>query len=204
MSDPTFRPHDTPLDDTALAQLFVEARTHNGWLDKPVSDAQLETLYDLWKMGPTSANCSPARVVFVRTPGGKQKLKPALSEGNRDKAMKAPVIAIIGTDFEFYEQLPKLFPHADARSWFVGKPAMIEDAAFRNATLQGAYLILAARALGIDTGPMSGVDKPMLDALYFAGTAVKTNFVCCLGYGDPSKLFGRSPRLAFDEACRLE
>jgi 3-hydroxypropanoate dehydrogenase len=204
MSDPTFHPHNTPLGDAAIAQLFVDARTHNGWLDKPVGDAQLHALYDLWKMGPTSANCSPARVVFVRTPEGKEKLKPALSEGNRDKTMKAPVIAIIGSDFEFYEKLPKLFPHADARSWFVGKPAMIEDAAFRNATLQGAYLIFAARALGIDTGPMSGIDKPMLDALFFAGTAVKTNFICSLGYGDPAKIFGRSPRLAFDEACRLE
>jgi 3-hydroxypropanoate dehydrogenase len=204
MSDPNYHPHNTPVADPVLDQLFRDARTHNGWQDKPITDAQLHALYDLWKMGPTSANCSPARIVFVRTPEAKKKLEPALSEANRTKTMMAPVVAIVGMDMEFYEKLPGLFPHADARSWFVGKPAMIEDAAFRNGSLQGAYLILAARALGIDTGPMSGIDKAKIDATFFAGTTIKTNFICSLGYGDPSKLFGRSPRLPFDEACRIE
>jgi len=204
MSDPTFRPHNLPLPDAALDQLFRDARTHNGWQDKPITDAQLHALYDLWKMAPTSANCSPARIVFVRSPEAKAKLAPALSPNNLDKTMSAPVVAIIGMDMEFYEKLPKLFPHADARAWFAGNPAMIEDGAFRNASLQGAYLIMAARALGIDTGPMSGIDKAKIDAAFFAGTPVKTNFVCNLGYGDPAKLFGRSPRLDFDEACRIE
>jgi 3-hydroxypropanoate dehydrogenase len=204
MSDPNYRPHNTPVADAVLDQLFRDARTHNGWQDKPVTDAQLHALYDLWKMGPTSANCSPARIVFVRSPEAKKKLEPALSEANRAKTMVAPVVAIVGMDMEFYEKLPELFPHTDARSWFVGKPAMIEDAAFRNGSLQGAYLILAARSLGIDTGPMSGIDKAKIDAAFFAGTAIKTNFICSLGYGDPTKLFGRLPRLSFDEACRIE
>ena len=204
MPDPNFRPHHAPLSEAALDQLFRDGRSHNGWQDRPVTDEQLMALYDLYKMGPTSANCSPARVVFVRSPEAKKKLEPALSEGNRAKTMAAPVVAIIGMDMAFYEQLPKLFPHADARAWFVGNQPMIDDAAFRNGSLQGAYLILAARALGIDTGPMSGIDKAKIDAAFFAGTPVKTNFVCSLGYGDPSKLFGRSPRLSFDEACRIE
>ena len=204
MPDPNYQPHNTPLPEPSLDQLFRDARTHNGWLDRPVTDKQLHALYDLVKMGPTSANCSPMRVVFVRSPEGKKKLEPALSEGNRAKTMAAPVVAIIGFDLEFYEKLPKLFPHADAKSWFAGKPAAIEDAAFRNGSLQGAYLILAARSLGIDTGPMSGIDKAGIDAAFFAGTPIRTNFVCSLGYGDASKLFGRSPRLPFDEACRIE
>ncbi len=204
MPDANYRPHNTPLPDASLDQLFRDARSHNGWQDRPVTDDQLHALYDLWKLGPTSANCCPARVVFVRTPEGKQKLAPGLSEGNRAKTMKAPVVAIIGIDMTFYEKLPQLFPHADARSWFVGNQAMIDDAAYRNGSLQGAYLILAARALGIDTGPMSGIDKAKLDAAFFAGTPVRTNFVCSLGYGDPAHIFPRSPRLAFDEACRLE
>jgi 3-hydroxypropanoate dehydrogenase len=204
MADPNFRPHDTSLPDTALDQLFRDARTHNGWLDRPVTDEQLRALYDLWKMGPTSANCSPARVVFVRSPEAKAKLAPALSDKNRDKTMAAPAVAIIGMDMEFYEKLPKLFPHADARSWFVGNQELIEKTAFRNGSLQGAYLILAARALGIDTGPMSGFDNAKVDAAFFAGMPVRSNFICSLGHGDPAKLFGRSPRLPFDEACRLE
>lgn len=204
MADPNYKPHNMPISEAALDQLFRDARTHNGWQDKPVSDAQLRALYDLWKMGPTSANCSPARVVFVKSVEAKEKLKPALSEGNRDKTMVAPVVAIIGSDMEFYEKLPKLFPHADARSWFVGKQQHIETTAFRNASLQGAYLILAARALGIDTGPMSGFDNAKVDAEFFAGTQVKTNFICSLGYGNAEKLFPRSPRLPFDEACRIE
>lgn len=203
MSDPTFQPHHAPTSEAAIDQIFRHARTHNGWLDRPVSDEQLRALYDLWKMGPTSANCSPARVVFVRSREAKEKLEPALSEKNRGKTMAAPVVAIIGMDLAFYEKLPMLFPHDDARSWFAGKPRLIEDTAFRNSSLQGAYLILAARALGIDTGPMSGFDNAKVDEAFFAGTAVKSNFICSLGYGDPEKLFPRSPRLPFDEACRI-
>lgn len=203
MADPEYVAHHHPTADSALDQLFRHARTHNGWQDKPVSDAQLHALYDLWKMGPTSANCSPARVVFVRSAEAKEKLKPALSEGNRDKTMAAPVVAIIGMDMEFYEKLPRLFPHADAKSWFVGKAEMIASTAFRNSSLQGAYLIFAARALGIDTGPMSGFDNAKVDAAFFAGTQVKSNFICSLGYGNPEKLFARSPRLSFDEACSI-
>ncbi len=204
MPDPAFRPHNAPLADDALAQLFTEARSHNGWQDRPVSDEQLQALYDLWKLGPTSANCCPARVVFVRSAEAKQKLEPCMSEGNRLKTTSAPVTAIIGMDMTFYEQLPKLFLHADARSWFLGNQPMIDDAAFRNSSLQGAYFILAARALGIDTGPMSGMDKAKVDEAFFAGTAVRTNFICNLGYGDPAHVFPRSPRLSFDEACRVE
>ena len=203
MADPQYVAHNQPTTDTALDQLFHHARTHNDWQDKPVSDAQLHALHDLWKMGPTSANCSPARVVFVRSADAKERLKPALSETNRDKTMAAPVVAIIGMDMAFYEKLPKLFPHADARSWFVGKDEMIASTAFRNSSLQGAYLILAARALGIDTGPMSGFDNAKVDAAFFAGTQVKSNFICSLGYGNPGKLFPRSPRLPFDEACSI-
>ena len=203
MADPAFLAHHTPTSEAALDQIFRDARTHNSWQDRPVTDAQLHALYDLWKMGPTSANCSPARIVFVRSAEAKEKLKSALSEKNRGKTMAAPVVAIIGMDMEFYEKLPKLFPHDDARSWFVGKSKLIEDTAFRNSSLQGAYLILAARALGIDTGPMSGFDNAKLDAAFFADSMIKSNFICSLGYGNPEKLFPRSPRLSFDEACRI-
>ena len=191
------------LDDAALDQLFRTARTHNGWLPQPVTDDELRAIYDLMKWAPTSANCSPARIVFVRTREGKERLRPALSPGNLDKTMAAPVTAIIGYDLAFYEKLPQLFPHTDARAWFAGKPAVIETTAFRNGSLQGAYLILAARALGLDCGPMSGFDNAMVDAEFFAGTSIRSNFLCNLGHGDPTKLFGRSPRLAFDEACRI-
>lgn len=184
-------------------QLFNDARSHNGWLDTPVSDETLRALYDLYKWGPTSANCSPARVIFVRSEAARARLLPCMSEGNRAKVQQAPVTAIIGMDMAFYEQLPKLFPHADARSWFVGNEGMIKATALRNASLQGAYLMLAARALGLGCGPMSGFDAARLDAEFWAGTTVKTNFVCCLGHGDPTKLFPRSPRLAFEEACQL-
>ncbi len=204
MPDPAFRPHHEPVPDACLDQLFRDARTHNGWSDRPVGDDLLRRLYDLVKMGPTSANCQPARIVFARTPEAKKKLEPALSDNNRPKTMAAPVVAIVGIDLTFYEKLPQLFPHADARSWFAGNPTLIEETAMRNGSLQGAYLILAARALGLDTGPMSGFDRAKVDAAFFAGTPVRTNFLCSLGYGDPAKLFGRSPRLAFDEACRLE
>ncbi|MBN3847319.1 MULTISPECIES: malonic semialdehyde reductase [Burkholderiaceae] len=191
------------LSDQALDQLFREARTHNGWQDKPIDDAVLHQLIELVLLGPTSANSSPGRFVFVKTPEGKEKLRPALSAGNLEKTMAAPVTVIVGTDMAFYEYLPKLFPHADARSWFVGNERAIADTAFRNSTLQGGYLILAARALGLDTGPMSGFDAAKVDAVFFAGTTVKANFLINLGYGDASKLFPRSPRFSFDEAARI-
>ncbi|PRY06466.1 malonic semialdehyde reductase [Paraburkholderia sp. BL25I1N1] len=191
------------LSDQALNQLFREARTHNGWQQKPVDDAVLKQLIELVLLGPTSANSSPGRFVFVRTQEGKEKLRPALSPGNLEKTMAAPVTAIVGMDMAFYEHLPKLFPHADARSWFAGNEKAIADTAFRNSTLQGGYLILAARALGLDTGPMSGFDAAKVDEAFFAGTTVKSNFLINLGYGDLSKLFPRSPRFAFDEAARI-
>lgn len=185
------------------AQLFTEARTQNGYLPTPVADDTLRQLYDLMKFGPTAANNSPARLQFVRSTEGKARLLACVSPGNVAKITQAPVTVIIGMDLEFHEQLPKLFPHADARSWFAGKPAAIQESAFRNSSLQGGYLILAARALGLDCGPMSGFDAAKLDAAFWAGTAVKTNFICTLGQGDPSMVFGRNPRLAFDEACQL-
>ena len=193
----------TPLDQHALDLLFYNARTYNHWQDKTVDDAVLHKLFDAMKMAPTSANCSPARLIFVKSDAGKEKLKPCLAEGNVDKTMAAPVCVIIGHDMEFYEQLPKLFPHTDARSWFAGKPAAIEETAFRNGSLQGAYLIMAARALRLDCGPMSGFDKGKVDAAFFAGTTVKSNFLCNLGYGDDKDLFPRSPRFDFDEACQI-
>ena len=191
------------IDEAAIDQLFREARTHNGWQARPVSDELLREVVDLAKMGPTSANASPLRVVFVRTPEGKERLKPALSPGNVEKTMAAPVTAIIGHDLAFYELLPRLFPHADARAWFVGNEPFIEATAFRNGTLQGAYFILAARALGLDCGPMSGFDNAQVDAEFFAGTTIKSNFLVNLGYGDPAKLFPRSPRLDADEIARF-
>jgi 3-hydroxypropanoate dehydrogenase len=189
--------------NVTLEQLFTEARTQNGYLDTPVSDQTLRELYDVLKWGPTSANASPARFVFVRSVEAKAKLVACVGPGNVAKVQAAPVTAIIGMDMEFHEKLPQLFPHADARSWFVGNQPMIEATAFRNSSLQGAYLILAARALGLGAGPMSGFDAAKVDAAFWAGTAVKTNFICALGHGDPSKVFPRSPRLSFDEACRL-
>jgi 3-hydroxypropanoate dehydrogenase len=192
------------LSEATLDQLFRSARTLNAWLPKEVSDEQLHRLYELAKFGPTSANSSPMRVVFVKSAEAKAKLAPLMSDGNRAKTMEAPVTAIIGTDHTFYEQLPKLFPHADARSWFVGNQPLIDTTAFRNATLQGAYVLMAARALGLDCGPMSGFDNAGVDAAFFAGTAIKSNFVMSIGYGDASRnLFPRSPRLTFDEACQI-
>lgn len=192
------------LSEASLDQLFREARTFNAWLPKEVSDAQLHQLYELAKFGPTSANASPMRVVFVKSKEAKAKLAPLLSDANRDKSMEAPVTAIIGTDHAFYEQLPKLFPHADARSWFVGNQSLIDTTAFRNGSLQGAYLLLAARAVGLDCGPMSGFDNAGVDAAFFAGTSIKSNFLINLGYGDASRnLFPRSPRLSFAEACSI-
>ena len=192
------------LDAAALDQLFRSARTHNAWQDRTVPDTKLQELYDLLKCGPTSANSSPARFVFVRTAEGKAKLKPALSEGNLAKTMTAPVTVIVAYDPRFYDALPKLFPHADARSWFAGNEALAEVTAFRNGTLQGAYLIMAARAVGLDAGPMSGFDNARVDEAFFAASGWKSNFLVNLGHGDESGLFPRSPRLSFDEAARLE
>ncbi|MGZ5129815.1 MAG: malonic semialdehyde reductase [Caldimonas sp.] len=185
-------------------QLFDHARTQNGFTDEPVSEATLRRLYDMMKWGPTSANSSPARIVFVTSKAAKDKLLACMSPGNFEKTKAAPVTAIIGMDLAFYDKLPHLFPHADAKSWFVGKQEFADTTAFRNSSLQGAYLIVAARALGLDCGPMSGFDNAKVDAAFWAGTSVKTNFVCNLGHGDPAKLFARSPRLSFDEACRIE
>jgi 3-hydroxypropanoate dehydrogenase len=193
-----------PLDDRALDQLFRAARTQNKWQDRPVPDAKLQELYELLKWGPTSANSSPARFVFVRTPEGKAKLKEALSAGNMEKTMAAPVTAIVCYDSYFYDKLGQLFPHADAKPWFTSSPEFAEKTAFRNGSLQGAYLMLAARAVGLDVGAMSGFDNAKVDELFLFGTGWKSNFLVNLGYGDPAGLFPRSPRLSFDEAARLE
>ncbi|MBI1386796.1 MAG: malonic semialdehyde reductase [Rhizobiales bacterium] len=192
-----------PISDSALDQIFLEARTQNAWQARDVPDDLLRRLVDILKMGPTSANCSPMRVVFVKSKGAKERLRPHLAAGNVDKTMAAPVTAIIGYDLEFHEQLPKLFPHTDARSWFAGKPAHIRTTAIRNGTLQGAYLIVAARALGLDAGPMSGFDNAGVTGEFFAGTSVEADFLCNLGYGDPTGLFPRSPRFEFDEMARI-
>jgi 3-hydroxypropanoate dehydrogenase len=184
-------------------QLFTDARTQNGYLDVPLPDETLRQLYDLLKWGPTAANSSPARLLFVRSAEAKARLLECVSPGNVAKVQQAPVTVIVGMDLEFHEKLPQLFPHADARSWFAGKPEAIRASAFRNSSLQGGYMIMAARALGLDCGPMSGFDTAKVDAAFWAGTAVTTNFICTLGTGDPSKVFQRNPRLSFDEACGL-
>ena len=188
---------------TSTEQLFTDARTQNGYQPEPVSDATLRQLYDLMKWGPTAANSTPARLVFVRSAQGKDKLLGCVSPGNVNKVREAPVTVIVGMDLDFHEQLPKLFPHTDARAWFVDDAAKRAESAMRNSSLQGGYLIMAARALGLDCGPMSGFDPAKIDAAFWAGTAVKTNFICTLGRGDPAKVMPRSPRLAFEEACRL-
>ena len=191
-------------DDASLDLLFRQARTHNGWDGRQVSDAELREIYELMKWGPTSANCSPLRILFLKTPEAKARLLPAMSGGNQDKTRTAPVTAILAYDTEFYEKLPTLFPHApDARSWFAGNAASIEATAFRNSSLQGAYFILAARAVGLDTGPMSGFDVNKVNAEFFPDGKFKVNFICNLGHGDSAKLFGRSPRLSFDEVCKI-
>ena len=207
-----------PLSNEALDQLFRKARTHSAWLDRPVSDALLRQVYELACLGPTSANCSPMRLLFVKTREAKERLRPCLSPGNVDKTMQAPVTAIVAYDLRFYEKLPQLFPHNPRMGdFFANSPELAEVAGFRNGTLQGAYFILAARALGLDCGPMSGFDNAKVDAQFFpapaapAGTApdvlpqsqVKSNFLCNLGYGDPAKLPPRNPRLDFDEVCKL-
>ena len=196
------------LDDATLDQLFRTARTygfdHDTWLDKPVSEEQLRQIWDLAKMGPTSANMSPMRVVWVTSQAGKDRLEPLLDAGNRGKTREAPATAIIGMDMKFYDKLPYLFPHTDAKSWFDTAPeSTLRTVALRNGSLQGAYLMLAARAIGLDVGGMSGFDNAKVDAEFFAGTAIKSNFLCNIGYGNPANLFPRSPRLSFDEACRI-
>lgn len=188
----------TPLPDTALDQLFRTARTYNGYLDKPVSEAQLHAIWELMKYGPTSANCLPARIIWCVSTEAKEKLAALSMPANGEKILKAPVTAIIGMDMEFYEQLPELFPHTDARSWFVGNAELIEKTAFRNSSLQGGYFILAARALGLDTGAMSGFNNQAVDEAFFAGTNIKSNFISTLGYGDPASIFERSPRPGFE------
>ena len=195
-----------PLSDSALDQLFRNARSFNGWLDKDVGDEQLHAIYELVKMGPTSANQQPARIVWCKSPQAKQRLAQYAGEKNQPKIVTAPVCAIVAMDVEFHEHLPWLFPHTDARSWFAGddKLATREQQAFRNSTLQGAYLMLAARALGLDCGPMSGFDNAAVDADFFAGEPNwKSNFICSIGYGDPASIFGRSPRPDFDKFNRI-
>jgi 3-hydroxypropanoate dehydrogenase len=192
------------IDTVGLDLLFKEARSHNKWQDTPVSDETLHELYDILKFGPTSANSSPARFVFIRTKEGKAKLAPALSAGNLDKTMSAPVTAIVAYDPKFFEKLPTLFPHnPDAISWFTSNDSLAATTAFRNGTLQGAYLMIAARSLGLDTGAMSGFDNATVDAAFFSANGWRSNFLVNIGSGDPAGLFGRSPRLPFDEACML-
>lgn len=192
------------LNNDGQELIFRNARSHTVWLNKQVDDGLLGQVYDLTKFGPTSANMCPLRVVFVKSREAKERLKPALDAGNVTKTMTAPVTAILGMDVHFYEKLPLLFPHADARSWFKDLPAdVLEYTALRNSSLQGAYFMLAARALGLDCGPMSGFDNAKVDAAFFAGTTIKSNFLCNLGYGDASKLYPRSPRLTFEEACKV-
>jgi 3-hydroxypropanoate dehydrogenase len=184
-------------------QIFDTARTANLYLDKPVDDALLHQLYDMMKFGPTSANCSPARIQFVKSAQGKARLVPCMIASNVEKTQSAPVTAIIGMDMQFYDKLPQLFPHTDARAWFTGNQALIDATAFRNSALQGGYLIIAARALGLDCGPMSGFDNAQLDAEFWSGTHIKTNFVCTLGYADARKTFARNMRLPFAQACQI-
>jgi 3-hydroxypropanoate dehydrogenase len=192
------------IDAAGLDLLFSEARTHNKWHDTPIADETLHALYDILKYGPTSANSSPARFVFIRTREGKEKLAPALSAGNTEKTMSAPVTVIVAYDPKFYEKLPTLFPHnPDAISWFTSNDSLAATTAFRNGTLQGAYLLIAARSLGLDTGAMSGFDNATVDAAFFAQNGWRSNFLVNLGHGDPAGLFDRSPRLPFEEACLL-
>lgn len=193
-----------PISDSALDQIFRTARTQNAWLDTPVSDTLLRAVYELVALGPTTANSNPTRIVFVKTEEGKQRLAPLLSEGNRAKTMKAPVTAIIGYDTKFFEKLPQLFPHnPGSREWFAHNEQLAEATAFRNSSLDGAYFIIACRALGLDTGPMSGFNNAGVDAEFFAGTTIKSNFICAIGHGDPKAVFPRSPRLSFEEACQI-
>ncbi len=192
------------INDDALNTIFRDARSQNKWHDEPVSVALVQAIYELLALGPTSANCSPARFVFLTSEAAKERLKPFLIETNYEKTLTAPVVAIVGHDLEFYEKIPQLFPHnPDAKLWFSGNEELAGITAFRNGTLQGAYLMIAARSLGLDCGPMSGFDNAGVDGEFFANTKVKSNFICNLGHGDPSGVFDRSPRLAFDEACQV-
>ena len=195
---------DNTLDENALNVLFRSARSHSYWLNQPVSDEQLRQIYELMKFGPTTANSCPARLVFVKSAAAKERLKPCLSEGNVRKSMEAPVVAIIGMDLEFYEKLPVLFPHTDARSWYAGMPEKIQANAFRCSSLQGAYFMLVARGLGLDCGPMGGFDAKKIDEMFFPDGKVKVNFICAVGYGDHTRLHPRNPRLSFEEVCRIE
>ena len=196
--------HDHSLPVAALEQLFTEARSYNGWLDKPVSDEQLHAIWDLLKMGPTSANMQPARIVWVKSDEARAKLVECVSDGNKDKVAAAPVTALVAYDIDFHEELPWLFPHTDAKSWFEGNEDGRREGAFRNSSLQGAYLILAARAVGLDTGPMSGFDGAAVEAAFFADNPRhKVNFICSIGYGDPASIFERSPRPDFDRFTRI-
>ena len=194
---------DKMINDEAMDLIFREARTRNGWNERSVSRPLMQAVYDLMKWGATSANCSPARFIFVTSPEAKERLRPLLSGNNAAKTMAAPCCVIIAHDMAFYEKLPELFPHTDARSWFVGNDALIEETAFRNGTLQGAYFMIAARGLGLDCGPMSGFDKAGVDEAFLSGTTWKSNFLCNIGYGTDENLFPRSPRLSFDDACRI-
>ena len=191
------------LNTDALDQLFYKARTHQAWTSEPVSDSTLIELYELMRWAPTSANGSPGRIVFVKTKEAFEKLCGCMPESNSKKVRQAPVTAIVAHDLEFYEKLPKLSPHVDARSWFVGNQKLIETTAFRNGSLQGAYLMIAARALGLDVAPMSGFDNSKVDEIFLKGTQWKSNFICCLGHGDISKVYPRAPRLDFNEACKI-
>lgn len=191
------------LTEQDLDLIFRAARTVNAWQDRPVERELLGKVYDLMKFGPTSANCSPLRIVFVTSPEGKARLKPTLMEGNVAKTMAAPAVAILASDTRFYEHLPRLFPHADAKSWFVGNAPLIEATAFRNSTLQAAYFIIAARAMGLDCGPMSGFDAEALNGAFFPDGRFKANFLCNIGYGDHSGDYPRAPRFGFDEVCRF-
>jgi 3-hydroxypropanoate dehydrogenase len=196
--------HDTVLSDDALAQLFNEARSYNGWLDMPVADVQLRAIWDLMKMAPTSANMQPVRIIWVKSPEAKQRLADCVMEGNKAKVLAAPVTAVIGYDIDFHEELPWLFPHTDAKSWFEGDEDGRREGAFRNSSLQGAYLMLAARAIGLDCGPMSGFDADAVNAAFFdEEPRHRVNFICSLGYGDPASIFDRSPRPEFDRFNRI-
>lgn len=192
-----------PLDDAALDTIFRAARTKSAWRDAPVADEILRGIFDLAKLGPTSANCSPARFVFVRTQEAKEKLRPTLNPGNVDKTMAAPITVIVAYDPLFYDHLPKLFPHADARNWFAGNPDLAEETAFRNGSLQGAYLIIAARALGLDCGPMSGFDRAKVDQAFLSEHGWRSNFLINLGYGEATDPYPRAPRFEFEEACEI-
>jgi 3-hydroxypropanoate dehydrogenase len=192
---------NTPISITSIQQLFTDARTHHAWQDRDVADGLLREVYDLAKWGPTSANSLPMRIVFVKSKSAKEKLIPALAGGNVEQVRAAPVTAIVAYDQKFYDQLPTLFPAFDARSLFASNPSMSEQTAFRNSSLQGAYFILAARALGLDAGPMSGFDNAKVDQAFFENSSWKSNFLCNIGYGDAEKLHPRGPRLGFDQAC---